>query len=585
MTPEQIAALRAELQTLHEQIAAAMTETQNGANPEALTTFESIEALATAQARYVELPHLIQVASFQLPETADAVVVTPTVAEPAPAEGQAADPGTSASGEGTAAVDPPTPAAAPAAGTTTASGDAPASTGAVDPVATDPAVAAAAADPAATADPAPTGAAAAAVAAGAGVTTTVPEQAAAAILAARPASLAHDVRTMVDGLLAGAQERLQLGGQTAHAEELASLRAQTVAGSVGGAGAMMAHQRPAAALAESIAGPVWDAFQNDVRAAIGFTVPYNVGTMAAAVNMVAPGQSMLSPERIGLPPMMRRTLFDIIPKQTNTRGVEVKVRILSNTGAAGVAAPTAQAAPMPESAYAFEPVSDWMEAVAEYTPFKLRDLQLDRALFVSTVEQALKNLDRKVEQGIARGDGTDPNIKGLMTAWSVADFAKPAGYSVWQYLVDSYYQVFNDHEAVPTHIVLHPLEFSKILTDTGMYGTGADLTTAKSNNTPIWSDLAMLFGSEISPIILSKQLDAADQGKALIGDFSMCTYYEYPELLQKMLPAFMYEIPTALPAAKQVKFAAPATAEILELAVTGTLIVTYHRGFKKLDLN
>lgn len=583
-----------EREALHTQLTTAAEETQNGANLEGLQVFPSTQEWVAAQARYTELGNLIHIAAFQLPDNATVTVVAPPTPEAVAAADRqqlAQQAGEQAAAAAQATATEQVTATPEPTGATASSGATEGQAGAQPEAAGTSASATGAATAAAPINPAAPGQATAAAAdastpSSAGDATEGQAGDAPAVLAPRPASEANDVRQVVDGLLANAQAIARNEGETLLSNAMASLRAQTIAGSLGNPGAMMAHDA-GDALAEQLFGPVWDRFQNDIQAMAGYIQPYNVGALAAAVNMPITDVSRIAPDAIPLPPMMRRTLFDIVPKQTNRRGIEVKVRLLSETGREGAAAPVEQAAPIPESAYEFKAVNDLMETVAEFTPFKLRDLQLDRAIFVATAKWALGRLERRVEAGIARGDGNDPQLKGLMTSWGIPSFEKPTGLSTWQYLIRAYYKVFEDHEANPTHIVLHPEEWAKLLTNTGLFGSGSS-NEATSNNNPIWESLKGLFQSEISPIIISKQLDATDKGKALVGDFSMCKYYEYPELINKMVQAYMYTIPTQanLPTGgDETKFVPPATAEHLMLATTGTLVVTYQPGFLTLDLN
>ena len=329
----------------------------------------------------------------------------------------------------------------------------------------------------------------------------------------------------------------------------------------------------------------------------GYWKPYTAGAFRALVAHGTDAQLTAGRPEIRMRPESQRTLMNIVPKETLTEGEEVEATLFGETGLNGAVAPVAGGAALPESAYQTVRVSDYMEFIAEYSPFTLRMIVADQRVYRAVLRRSLYNLEKKVESGMASGNSTDPNLKGLLGGgsgtdyglgtknhWSIPAYTLEDADTFWQHVVKAHAKVEADSDgSIPNRIVLSPAMMGKIRSDTGKnlalkVGTGVvDDVIERGDGRPNYQQVVELFDG-LNPFVRNNQLHT-NKDVAIMGDFSECQYYEYGRLYQKMLPGYAVPAMTVSGGGTPETRVKPANVEHLAVGTWGCFLLFNAKSF------
>lgn len=243
----------------------------------------------------------------------------------------------------------------------------------------------------------------------------------------------------------------------------------------------------------------WPNFVHEVRA------PLDTGATSAGAftqPMRVPGISVQTNADRPL------RLADLIDRQnTGTSTVEY-VRDTTAAGAGGAAAETAEGAAKPEAPMSFEVVTDTVRTVAHWVQIT-RQAADDNAQILGYVRGRLAyGLDYRLDAQIINGNGTSPNLRGILNTSGINTVAPGAAEArvisirkaITQCQVDEY---------APTAAVLHPVDWELVELSTdnnGMFRVTPNVANALAPR--IW-------GLNVVPTT------AIASGTGLVGDFRM----------------------------------------------------------------
>jgi HK97 family phage major capsid protein len=215
-------------------------------------------------------------------------------------------------------------------------------------------------------------------------------------------------------------------------------------------------------------------------------------------------------------PILQRqlTILDLIPTTPTTSDTIDWVRESTFTNAA---APTAEATAStgtsgtaPESALAYARTTSPVQNVEHYVTVTNRMLADYPAIEGIINQRLLLGLNLTLENQILTGNGTAPNLTGILSTAGVGVQARGATDNNMEAVFKGMMQVMVTGLSVPNAVVMHPLNFQTIRlvregTQTGQYLYGPPSQTGA---TTIWG----------LPLIMSLGLAA---NTALTGDFAM----------------------------------------------------------------
>lgn len=193
-------------------------------------------------------------------------------------------------------------------------------------------------------------------------------------------------------------------------------------------------------------------FRLSFKAAIGSQASNSV----SHGSIVAPAQGAF----VGIPDGTGTKIQDLIPTvQTASNMVEY----LRSSAVTNNAAFVAEAAQKPESAFTFKLENCKVETVAHWVRLT-RQAYEDAPLVASYImNKLLVGLRKTIEAQIINGNGTSPNLPGLLT--SVSDAATAAGVAKGDTLIDFILKVKNHIETLnytPDILVLNPAQWTTL---------------------------------------------------------------------------------------------------------------------------
>lgn len=211
-----------------------------------------------------------------------------------------------------------------------------------------------------------------------------------------------------------------------------------------------------------------------------------------------------------IPPALRPIeVLDVIPTATTDQAV---VKWMDHSTATEAAAERAEAAAYAEETHALTEKSATVRSIGASIPVsdeQLEDVPAVRAY----LDQVLVNsVRRRLDLQVIAGDGTGPNLTGLLNVTGVLTQAKgtdPVFDALYKAIV-----AVNTTEYYSTNIIfLHPRDWQDIRlarTADGLYILGE----------PIRPDSLQLFGL---PVVLTSSLP---ENTGLVGDLRFCTLFE-----------------------------------------------------------
>jgi HK97 family phage major capsid protein len=183
------------------------------------------------------------------------------------------------------------------------------------------------------------------------------------------------------------------------------------------------------------------------------------------------------------PLLMRRlTIADLLASGTTDSGTVRYVNETSNTNAA---AATTEGEPKPESTIVFGQVDEPVRKVATFLPVSDEMLE-DVSQLRSYLDGRLRLFVEHAEEAqLLSGNGTAPNLRGLLNRTGIQTAAKGAGANVLDFIYTAITNIRNNAHVEPDGIVMHPTNFASIRTAkdgnqqyygggpfTGPYGNG-----------------------------------------------------------------------------------------------------------------
>lgn len=191
------------------------------------------------------------------------------------------------------------------------------------------------------------------------------------------------------------------------------------------------------------------------------------------------------------------------------------VEYYEETGFTNNAAAVAEGGTKPESAFAFTLRSDATRKLAHWIPVT-RETLMDIPLMQGYIEGRLRfGLEREIEDQIINGDGTAPNISGILDRTGVQTTAAAANDQLDGF-IDAITLIRVNAFAEPSGIILHPNDFAqiaKLRTADGIYLLG---NPQNDPNFTIWG----------LPVRITT---AATEGTAVVGAFSTMAQILYRE--------------------------------------------------------
>jgi len=225
----------------------------------------------------------------------------------------------------------------------------------------------------------------------------------------------------------------------------------------------------------------------------------------------------LSPDQrraawIGVLPQLRRMLriLDLIPTGTMDNNV---LPYTQESGSFDTAAETSEAGTKPEAAVTFTDETAEAQTIAHWIKIRKQSLA-DFAALRSIIDSRLRyGVERRLENQILAGNGTAPNLKGIL---------KTSGISVVKYAANEVPMdvvlkgitsvLLNEGQA--TGIAVHPLMWEEILKAKAKFGTEGGSGEYYGGG-PFAVTAQTLWGV---PLVASKALP---EGEALVADFEI----------------------------------------------------------------
>jgi HK97 family phage major capsid protein len=192
----------------------------------------------------------------------------------------------------------------------------------------------------------------------------------------------------------------------------------------------------------------------------------------------------------GILPFLHRrlTVADLLASGTTDSSTVRYLREITNTNAA---AAVAEGTDKPESTIVFDQVDEPVRKIATFLPVSdemLEDVSQLRSyldgrlrLFVQLAE----------EQNLLSGNGTAPNLRGLLNRTGVQTAAKLAGGNVLDLIYTAITNIRNNALIEPDGVVMHPTNWATIRTQkdaNGQYYGGGPFTGAYGNGGGIAPD-------------------------------------------------------------------------------------------------
>lgn len=212
----------------------------------------------------------------------------------------------------------------------------------------------------------------------------------------------------------------------------------------------------------------------------------------------------------GVATQLRRrfSVLDLIPTSTTDGNLVPYVQ----EGGTFTAAETAESAAKPESGLTFTDASAPVQTVAAWQKVRKQSLA-DIAAMQGIIDDRLRYaVTRRLEDQIVAGNGTDPNLQGVLNTSGIGSVTYTTGDVLNDKILAGLTQVMLA-DAEPTGIVVHPSDWEAILTEKAS-GSGEYL--AGDN---FGGPFAPLSGSMWGvPLIPSRVISA---GTALVGDWAL----------------------------------------------------------------
>lgn len=222
---------------------------------------------------------------------------------------------------------------------------------------------------------------------------------------------------------------------------------------------------------------------------------------------IAPTSNMRRGDYYGMLPQLQRplTLLDLIPSAPMSGS---NIPYTQEGGAFTGAAETAEGAEKPEAAITFTDAEAIARVIAAWMKLQKAALS-DVPALRGIIDQRLRYLVlRRLEGQILNGNGTAPNLRGILNTSGIGTVAYDAGELIADQLLTGITTVMLA-DAQADALVMHPLDWMTVLKakaagDGHYYGGGPFATTPQV----IWGK--NLLASQAIP-----------QGHALVGDFSI----------------------------------------------------------------
>jgi HK97 family phage major capsid protein len=182
------------------------------------------------------------------------------------------------------------------------------------------------------------------------------------------------------------------------------------------------------------------------------------------------------------PLLMRRlTVADLLASGTTDSGT---VRYINETSNTNAAAATAEGDLKPESTIVFNQVDEPVRKIATFLPISDEMLE-DASQLRSYLDGRLRLFVQHAEEAnLLSGNGTAPNLRGLLNRTGIQTVAKGAGGNVLDLIYTGITNIRNNANIEPDGVVMHPTNWAAIRTQkdgNGQYYGGGPFTGAYGN--------------------------------------------------------------------------------------------------------
>lgn len=174
------------------------------------------------------------------------------------------------------------------------------------------------------------------------------------------------------------------------------------------------------------------------------------------------------------------TIRDVLPSGTTSAIMVVGTKEASRTNSA---AEVAQGAAKPESALTFSQYNVAIETVAHFIKVS-NQLLADAPAVTSYIDNFLRyGLEERIDLQLLKGDGTSPNISGLLDAGNFTSFTPTAGANLVESINKAKYALWANGY-VPDAVIVNPADWAAMEVakeTTGAYLYGAPGTVAATS--------------------------------------------------------------------------------------------------------
>lgn len=251
---------------------------------------------------------------------------------------------------------------------------------------------------------------------------------------------------------------------------------------------------------------------NGYRGKVGFDWPSFVREVRAPIDSGATsGGAFIRPDRSLTVPVTNvdrpLRLADLIDRQNTGSNTVEYVRDTSAAGA-GAAAEVAEGAVKPEAPYTFEVVTDTVRTVAHWVQITRQSADDNQQLMGYVRGRLAYGLDFRLDQQIINGNGTSPNLRGILNTTGI-NLHAPVAAEARVISIRKAVTLCQIDEYAPNTTVLHPSDWElvELSTDTGgMFRVSPNVANALAPR--IW-------GLNVVPTT------AIASGTGLVGDFRM----------------------------------------------------------------
>src|SRR5262252_3829646 len=216
------------------------------------------------------------------------------------------------------------------------------------------------------------------------------------------------------------------------------------------------------------------------------------------------------------PPRRPLGIFDLIPRTPTTSNL---IHYVEQTSITQAAAPVAQNGLKPELSVTYAQRSTTPQVIATWIPVTnrmLADATVLEAILDTTLVQAL---NVQLEAQILTGNGTDPNLLGILNTTGISSYIRTGGEPIFNAVRKAATVTILTGEVMPNGVIMHPTDLEQMeLTGGGTTGTGGSTFGGGTFGGP---SPTLLGAFSLLTKLTIIQTPAMPQGTALVGAFDV----------------------------------------------------------------